>query len=509
MRKASFILAIVALLCILLVSFGQDKYLKTEDHPLQISIHPELVTFYKNNGNNELNKRLIEFTFKNIPFNYSLTSYFTKDGEKVNLDLYHQFKDDKPAQKYVMDNNFIFQYEKISDLKLIDHTILEDNLLTALDTWRSYPFSAKYDTTIFQKYIYPYRTYHEPLQNWRSYLYEKYSPLLKERDSEDPLEVCNIINSKLKAGFKFSEVSMVYPKSQNIYELEESGMGSCNDMVFYTSLVMKSLGLPVGRDFTPYWAHTHGRHSWNFLLQPNGTTVHFQGAEFNIDEHLLGTEYKEYFRMPKVYRNVFFSAKDPVDPIQYPGLPSFFYQYNIQDVTNQYLEAIDIQVDCKYENEQSLAFLCVYNDTWRPVDVGTKIADKQYQFHNIAKDVLYIVMKNQYGRLKPLSYPFHVTDDGEIKYFIPAIYETVTQAQYYNRFENGKKVAPQKKEKYQVAYWDDQWIYQEAESPIKVGKEFKMTVKLPAGALFKIQNTTLAKSRTRPFYMKNSKQHFF
>lgn len=472
----------------------------------------EMLEFYHGFDQDSYHRDLLESTFSHLPLQFASSVYYVdNNGEITDLDCYRKFTKEDSAREYIQQSGALLKKEILPDMNTIGKDFLHDNHITALHTWQSLPWSAEYDTTLFEQFIYSYRIFNELLTpGWRHYLQQKYTAYLDtilDKNINNPIIVCDTVNSLLKRNFKFSDVSMAYPISQDIHELEKTRQGSCDDLVIYTSLVMRSLGLPVGRDFTPHWAHTYGRHSWNFILDTEGQSHFFQGAEFNTYEHKLGSEYKDHFRIPKVYRNVFFSAQEALNPQEFPGLPLFFYQSNIADVSDNYGQTSDLNLQLDINNEYDIAFLAVYNDSWQPV-ANTKKENDKYTFSKVIRDVLYLPMVMQDNQLQPAAAPFYLKADGDTIVFSPGS-EITYQAKHYNRFERGDQVAPQDEEFYLVSYWDNGWQGNYITGATKSVGGNTITMKVPQGALYRIHNTGLATRRSRPFYIQENNEQFY
>jgi len=473
----------------------------------------EMLNFYHGFDQTSYHRELLKSTFTYLPLQFaSYTYYVDNNGEITDLDCYHKFSKEDSARQYIQQSGALLKKEILPDLNTINKNLLQDNHQTAMQAWQNLPWSAVYDSTIFEQFIYPYRIFNELLTpGWRQYLYKKYATFLDttlEKNNKNPIAVCDTVNSLLKKNFKFSDVSMAYPVSQDVHALEKTRQGSCDDLVIYTSLVMRSLGLPVGRDFTPHWAHTYGRHSWNYILDTNGQSHYFQGAEFNTYEHKLGSEYKDHFRIPKVYRNVFFSAQEPLHPQEYPGLPLFFYQSNIADVSDNYGQTSNLNLQLNVDKKYDVAFLAVYNDTWQPVAYAKRENDK-YTFSIVIRDVLFLPMVMQDNQLQAAAAPFYLKADGDTIVFSPGK-EITYQAKYYNRFERGDQIPPQDEEVYLISYWDNGWQGNYTTGATKTVDGNTITMKVPQGALYRIHNTGLATRRSRPFYIQeDNEQHYF
>jgi hypothetical protein len=102
---------------------------------------------------------------------------------------------------------------------------------------------------------------------------------------------------------------------------------------------MRSLGIPVGRDFAPQWDSYRSSHSWNTLLSDDGKHYPFLGFEANI-----GTwQIFKNFRCPKIFRYTYSINRNSL-AAQRLGepLPEFLNQPNIEDVTSEYIPVSNV-----------------------------------------------------------------------------------------------------------------------------------------------------------------------
>ncbi|NOY50287.1 MAG: transglutaminase domain-containing protein [Chlorobi bacterium] len=70
-----------------------------------------------------------------------------------------------------------------------------------------------------------------------------------------------------------------YPTSIKFSDLMKIKGGECRDMTNMGLLVMRSIGIPVAKIYSPQDGNRRsGLHSWNIVLDKNGEKVIFQGA---------------------------------------------------------------------------------------------------------------------------------------------------------------------------------------------------------------------------------------
>ena len=73
-------------------------------------------------------------------------------------------------------------------------------------------------------------------------------------------------------------------------------IGRCEDMTNLTIFAMRSMGIPVMSDFTPYWVKTGNNHAWNAIIDTTGKVIIFMGAESNPGIYKLNQVISKVYR---------------------------------------------------------------------------------------------------------------------------------------------------------------------------------------------------------------------
>ena len=205
--------------------------------------------------------------------------------------------------------------------------------------------------------------------------------------------------------------------------------GSCYDYTVLGAYIFRSLGIPSGIDFIPQWANRSLGHDWNVIGTGNGRMEDYSfGAYWDtIGYHFIMHEEKA----SKIFRQTF--AKQPETPsMQHEKeeyLPYIFRNNCIKDVTDLYLDCMDITVSLTQPppEKQKFVYLCNFNNRyWIPVHWG-KIKSKNVVFTKMGKDIAYLpVYYDKINDVTPAADPFILTKEGEIKNLIPDHSETQT-----------------------------------------------------------------------------------
>ena len=197
--------------------------------------------------------------------------------------------------------------------------------------------------------------------------------------------------------------------------------GSCYDYTVLGTYIFRSLGIPAGIDFVPQWASRSLGHDWSVLYTGNGVMEDYEFGAWNdtIGYHLEAFEDKA----SKVFRRTFAKQQDILAMQQEKEeyLPPLFRNSCIKDVTDSYLDCMDVTVflQRRPRNTRQYVYLSNFNNrNWIPVHWG-KINGRKAVFTKMGKDVAYLpVYYDQWG-VTPAADPFILTKKGEIKTLIP------------------------------------------------------------------------------------------
>ena len=107
------------------------------------------------------------------------------------------------------------------------------------------------------------------------------------------MEACCRVNDQLP---RFRMDKDFPPMSYS--QLMSSTRGTCDNMTDLAVFVMRGLGIPVSRDFTPIWPGWPIGHTWNSVRDSSGDRISFMGTETNPGDPHQGNT----LRKCKVYR---------------------------------------------------------------------------------------------------------------------------------------------------------------------------------------------------------------
>jgi hypothetical protein len=204
--------------------------------------------------------------------------------------------------------------------------------------------------------------------------------------------------------------------------------GACDDYVVLGTTIFRSLSIPSAIDFIPQWATRSVGHSWNAIYTDNGRMDDYSFGDWmdSIGHHIKVHGEKA----AKIYRRTY--AKQPeslaMQSKKVANLPPLFRDPRIKDVTDNYLDCIDITVSLtqKPVRNSNYAYLSNFNNRdWIPVHWG-EIEEGKVVFTKMGKDIAYLPVYYHDKGVQPAAEPFILTKEGNIKEIVPDHSQTQT-----------------------------------------------------------------------------------
>ena len=319
------------------------------------------------------------------------------------------------------------------DIEVITADYLIDHIDLAFETWRSDPWCRHLNFDEFCEFILPYRCFElQPLDDWRrdnrSVFRRGLDHKLKYavRLEKYSLQACREVYSEMRRQFGMTESNFPFSRDYSGYPLLSARMlienrvyRSCFETALMTMINMRSTGIPVALDFTPQWAERSIGHTWNALLTNEKKIIAF--GSFTDEEP--GILHKACENMVKVFRYTYTMNHKLLElNLKEKEVPGTFRNLFIRDVTEQYMQTTDLTVPVKFnaDIETHYGYLAAFdNSEWVPLDFGKRDGSK-IRFGNIGRTAALLpVVIDASGFVQPVNYPFSITRDDEIRYFIP------------------------------------------------------------------------------------------
>lgn len=377
--------------------------------------------------------------------------------------------------------------DKIEDVETITADFLMKNLDYAFDAWRMKPWARELSFEDFCEYILPYRGSSEPLEPWREYFWRKYKGIEdKMSDPTDPVEAASIINDDIRSWFKFDSRYYLHPTDQGLSEMLETRKGRCEDMTNLTIFAMRSNGLAVTSDYTPYWANTGNNHAWNAIVTPQGKVIPFMGAECNPGKYRLPN------KLAKVYRKMFSIQKESLGAqgIEMDELPPYIKGRSYIDVTREYVDVCDVKINLQKEVPDSVefAYLCVFNSgEWKAIQWG-RIENGAVTFKDMGMDIAYIQALYKDKKIIPSGSPFILNPDSSVRELTGEPDKTgsvklvsTTRRKQEVSTDGIARVYLTPGKEYELQYWNDGW---QSLGKSVAGEEPLLFESVPQGCLY-------------------------
>lgn len=298
------------------------------------------------------------------------------------------------------------------DCQTLTAEFLIKNIDEAFEAWNTAPDYASRNFNTFCEFILPYRGGMEIPEEYRQRYYNE-SRHLRDTSATDTLSLLNSFNQEFywNRNYKPSELMWSYPLALPISKMETGRRGSCRQTSVYCAQVMRACGIPVAIDYVKAWGNRSRGHNWNVLIQDSGKIFPFDPFEH--------TRLQFTYKPAKIFRKMYSNNCLPKEIPSFSDVPEYLLYPDELDVTHQYGETFDIEIDCDYpyqgKEKKKHGVICVFdNEKWIPVYWGINKQNKMY-FKNMMPDVCYLAAYYENGKIIPASIPFILKKDGMIK----------------------------------------------------------------------------------------------
>jgi len=381
----------------------------------------KVLAHYSKTPADSLKLRAAEFLISNMVYHHTyenekLVAYY-KEIIEINIRNKNGFpvrtKFDSLGLLYAMPHNEL----KIKyDILNIKAHYLIDNIDLSMNDWYNNPWTQHLTFADFCEYVLPYRLGNENMEEWREKLTTKYTNTI------DWIKIIDDIHKSTYWAARFLNDSVKirghyiynYKKAVNIDHpcsvLEDIKLGTCDDYVSFTVMLMRAFGIPVSFDFTPQWPTRSMGHSWNVLFDESGKEIPFTGVE-----GAPGFPNRPGEVMAKVYRKTFSYQYESLFYLKHDEeIPSLFNTPYIKDVTANYVKAIDLDVELNYNTKNKFAYLALFNNAnWIPIQWG-RIKRNRAEFKAMGENCMYLPVIYTKGDISPVGKPFYIDTKNKI-----------------------------------------------------------------------------------------------
>lgn len=402
------------------------------------------------NYSNEFEKRIAsEFLIKNIIGKSVLDSNSISNSQTYFDALidYHKKQGtyQNEIQKYICDsvemcNPQIRQVPRyLTDIKNISADYLTKHIEHSFYIREKYNWSKKIDFDIFCKYILPYTTNNCYWTEANTFFYEKYKGAADTATSLT--SVANLISTDIDNTFSQSWVlfTQEHPNllPTTFKNLALAQIGTCLEQNTYKIAALRAMGVPAVLNTIPVWGNSAHPHFWTEIIDTNEKRRLYKNNEipFTTEKEVLingifwGAKYLPTYEgipsyisvrqtrtIPKVYRVNYELQRNSLSLQAKEDIPGFFKNPGLEDITDQYIETVDINIPVwKNKRISKYVYLCCYNtNDWSAVDWAT-VKRGQASFKNVGVNVLYMPAYYQGGAFIPAGNPFILERNGHRK----------------------------------------------------------------------------------------------
>jgi hypothetical protein len=369
----------------------------------------QVLNHYSKNSADSLKLKAAEFLIVNMPGKYS--KYYDapwNDVATVFLRWTSSSDKQKVLAAYGLGEPVIRE-----DLKHITAEYLINNIELAFKVWREQPWGKYISFDTFCEEILPYRADHEPLENWREKVLASFADVnrsFQEQPGITAVEACAKINDLLPR-FKVDKDF----HSMNYSMLMATARGPCDEQANLAVFVMRALGIPVAKDFTPKWPNRNVGHEWNAVPDSSDRHFSFMSAETNP-----GHVGKFTLLKGKIYRHTFAIRNDI--KTDKDNIPPLFRKFNATDVTAEYDETATVEIPVKYQpgNNTGYAYLSIPGlSKWNIIGWGSMTKNNTIHYGALTKNLLYLPVYYENESETPANYPFWLDEKGTIQILEP------------------------------------------------------------------------------------------
>ncbi|MBO4561077.1 MAG: hypothetical protein J5705_03795 [Bacteroidaceae bacterium] len=323
----------------------------------------------------------------------------------------------------VSDNMFPgLEDRTVSDIRIIKSDFLIRSIDQAFDEWKNRPWAQHVTFDQFCEWLLPYKAVEmQEMDSWRDTLSTFFTWGLNNMVHDDDTyettfnavhTVRNEINWRIKPYGLFN---------RNGYRLLSADLyhhqtfGNCLDYVTLAVLTYRSVGIPCVIDETPYWGRFRAGHSWYTVLNNRGEEL---TSEWDVSS-IPGRAFFTDKRIPKVYRNTYAINRDRQKYLKESAYKHPFKMCQ-KDVTSDYFNTSDLEIPI-FKNIR-LAEKYVYIATFTGMDTDWSVVDfgmlrhGKACFHDMGRNIMYIVLGFDGILLQPISKPFILHTNGDVEF---------------------------------------------------------------------------------------------
>ena len=401
---------------------------------------------YKTKGANPQKLQAAEFLIKNMPAHYS----YAGDEIYEYYDYAARILANKSLSPEQQRDSLIFitdlKYRDlpgqiVSDAQIIKADYLIKNIDASYDRWVNCDWASQITFDEYLEWLLPYKAIElQEMDAWRDTLLAHFGkglehPIKNDVEYNTTIATADMLRNDAYNGLKrYGLYTRAGLPLLSAHLQAAQTYGNIPDYALTAVLVMRSAGVPAVLDETPVGSRGTAATSWYVIYSDRGEEL---TSEWDFST-MIGGSFFPYERGPKVYRNTY-----AINPERWEYRQKAKYQYPFElgkkDVTSKYFLTSDLSIPIEKDVLKLVKDKYVYiasavrneEKPWQIVDFGVMKHGKA-TFHDMGREVLYIVMGYDGTQLIEISNPFILHKDETIEYIGADTIDTPSLEWYKN-----------------------------------------------------------------------------
>ncbi len=291
-----------------------------------------------------------------------IDKHYLKEDSVINQKShYDRIKKEAYFQKYK--NATLIKLNSKSDINDITSKLIINRIDYAFQVWDH----SEFNSTSFQnfcEYILPYRVLNEPITLRLPFIATRIKELFYDTiDHNNIIKNISLVQNYLKL-FKVHRQKNFLP-DWGVWNFVNYQNYKCIEKATSNCQILRYAGIACAIDFVPQWMDRASRHYWLSFPEYKDSTLCIDGIETKFSPRFI------YDKIPKVFRYTFSANSDSPYMNKGPNeqLPAIFNSPYIIDVSNQYIQTQDIDVDIyEFPENNNIAYFCIpINQDFYPV----------------------------------------------------------------------------------------------------------------------------------------------
>ena len=313
----------------------------------------------------------------------------------------------------------------VPDAQVVKAAFLIDNIDKSYTQWSTCAWAAHLTFEEYLEWLLPYKaTELQEMDAWRDTLLAHFgnglvNPVKNDVEYGTAIGVADMIRSAASHGLnRYGLYTRAGLPLLSAYLQVHQTYGDIPDYTLTAVLAFRSAGVPAVLDETPVGSRGTAATKWYVVLSDRGEEL---TSEWDLAT-MIGGGFFPYERGPKVYRTTFAINKKRME---YRRKAKYVYPFELgrKDVTSTYFLTSDLSISVDKNVRKQIKDKYVYiasavrdeSNPWRIIDFG-EIRHGKACFQDMGREVLYTVMGYDGKQLVPITAPFILQKDGNLKY---------------------------------------------------------------------------------------------